>query len=139
MDFKNWLVVTVALAIVIFIGAVEAQVVTTKRADPAPPAAQSSSKAKAQASVELTNKGKYEPATVKVHVGDTVEWTNKSDSLMWVASNPHPSHTGLPGFDQRELLRHGASWQFTFNKPGRFGYHDHLEPSRRGTVIVEAK
>jgi plastocyanin len=89
------------------------------------------------ATVKLTADG-YMPSLVTIRAGQNVEWTDTLDSLMWVASDPHPAHNGLPGFDQAKVLHKGDSWSFTFNSPGRFSYHDHLYPARRGVVVVTA-
>ena len=109
--------------------------------------------------VRYTNNG-FDPSVVTVKASTTVEWINLSDKLMWVASNPHPSHTGLPGFDERgvegnEPPRNDLQsvmppllplaqahtgvkeYRYTFLKVGRWGYHNHLVPEDRGVVIVQ--
>lgn len=96
--------------------------------------------------VDYTNKG-FEPKIITITVGTSVIWANHSDKLMWVGSDPHPSHTDLPGFDQKEagyrlipqVEAHGSnesSYEYTFTKVGRWGYHNHLSPNDRGLVIV---
>ena len=79
----------------------------------------------------------FEPATITVSEGDTVTWENRSDVPMWVASDPHPSHTDYPEFDASEGFAPGSSYSFTFDRTGNWGYHDHLSSFRTGTVIVE--
>ncbi len=102
--------------------------------------------------IVYTNKG-FEPASITVGLGATVEWVNESDKLMWVASNDHPSHSILPGFDQKgsegnvsapqssvpvALAHTGVEiYRYTFEKRGRWDYHNHLVPADRGTVVVE--
>ena len=102
--------------------------------------------------VIYTNKG-FEPDFTTVSVGTTVEWVNESDKLMWVASDDHPSHTKLPGFDQKGsegnvdppqslvpvAYAHAGveAYRYTFREPGRWEYHNHLVPSDGGTVVVE--
>ena len=68
-------------------------------------------------------------------------------SRMWVASDPHPSHTGYSGttkqqhcpdvqgvaFDQCSI---GPSYSFVFQKIGTWGYHNHASANDGGTVIV---
>ena len=136
MDRKNWLLVIGALVLVAGVGIFGSQAISDERSAKSVPIPVS--KGPAQATVELTSHGTFEPDTVTIKSGQTVKWVNNSGGLMWVASNPHPTHTDLPGFDQKQVMHSGDSWEFTFIKAGRFGYHDHLEPSRRGTVIVEA-
>jgi plastocyanin len=96
----------------------------------ASPSANSSSNA-----VSFTANG-FEPHSVTIKVGQTVTWTNKSSDDLWVASNPHPTHTDYPGFDELKSMPTGQTYSFTFTKVGNWGYHDHLNPSQMGVVVV---
>lgn len=78
----------------------------------------------------------FEPATVNIKPGDTVVWTNEAGRAAWSASNDHPTHTKLPGFDALRAIQTGQSYEYTFTKAGTWGYHDHLKPSTLGTVVV---
>jgi plastocyanin len=86
--------------------------------------------------VEYTEQG-FTPKTITVKVGTTVTWVNKDSDPMWVASNPHPIHTDLPGFDALKQIPTGETYSYTFTKVGNWGYHNHLNPSNTGTVVVE--
>ncbi len=94
----------------------------------------------------------FVPEEITVKVGTTVEWRSPLGRPMWVASDPHPSHTDLEGFDQRgiSLFRtwlaprhahaHGESaYTYTFTNVGVWNYHNHLYPQDRGTIIVIPK
>ncbi len=89
--------------------------------------------------VTFTDSG-VNPAQVTVKSGQTVTWTNNSSKTVQVASNPHPTHTA-----NRELsngqsvldLASGKSASVTLTKTGTWGFHDHLNPSTVGTVIVQ--
>lgn len=94
------------------------------------PTASSSSNA-----VNFTANG-FEPHSITIKVGQTVMWTNKSSDDLWVASNPHPTHTDYPGFDELKSMPTGQTYSFTFTKVGNWGYHDHLNPSQQGKVVV---
>lgn len=87
-------------------------------------------------SVSITAGGTFSPAVVTVKVGDTVTWTNEGDSSAWVASDPHPVHTGYLGFDAKAPIGPGGTYSFTFEKAGSWNYHNHLHPEAKGTVIV---
>ncbi len=89
----------------------------------------------AATAVTLTASG-YSPATVTVKVGQTVTWTNSSGSSATVTSDPHPTHTDLPGFDSPTLAE-GGTYQYTFTQKGSWGYHNHLDPTTKGTVVVQ--
>jgi len=79
----------------------------------------------------------YSPATLTIKSGDTVVFRNESSGEVWVASNPHPVHTDYPGFDSKKPLAKGEEYSFTFEKTGRFGYHNHLNPSQGATIVVQ--
>lgn len=79
----------------------------------------------------------FEPATLTVPAGTTVTWTNDSSGPMQVDSDPHPSHTDLPEINATRPTQQGATYSATFTKSGTWGYHDHLHPDRKATVIVQ--
>ncbi len=79
----------------------------------------------------------FMPNRLTVPVGTTVTFTNSSSQSMWVASNPHPTHTDYPGFDALRPYNQGESYTFTFSKGGTFGYHNHLNPSQGASILVE--
>jgi hypothetical protein len=70
---------------------------------------------------------------------------------MWVASANHPSHTAYNGtslrehcpdtansaFDECSATAAGTSWSFTFDKTGSWGFHNHVNASEYGKVIVQ--
>ncbi|HSW97884.1 MAG TPA: cupredoxin domain-containing protein [Candidatus Saccharimonadales bacterium] len=78
----------------------------------------------------------FEPNSITIKAGQTVTWTNKDSDDVWVASNPHPTHTDYPGFDELKSMGNGQTYSFTFTKVGNWGYHNHLNPSQHGTVVV---
>ena len=86
--------------------------------------------------VVYTNDG-FSPSVVKVKVGDSVTFRNDSNLSMWVASDPHPSHVNLPGFDALRGAVSGNTYMYTFTKVGTFGYHNHLRSTDRATIVVE--
>lgn len=96
----------------------------------------STSPAATTVAVSLTDTG-FEPATVTVPVGTTVVFTNNGQAAHWPASDPHPLHTGLPGFDAKKGLATGETYSFTFTKVGTFGVHDHLMSSLKGSIVVQ--
>jgi len=79
----------------------------------------------------------FNPQSLTVNAGDTVEFENKSSDDSWPASNVHPTHQLYPGFDAKKPLLPGDSYSFTFTKTGSWGYHNHLEPDVQGTIVVK--
>ena len=96
------------------------------------------------------NGSAFSPDTVTIAKGGTVTFTDTAGATMWVASGMHPAHSGYDSttlsahcaagyagaapFDQCEA---GASYSFTFDKVGSWGYHDHKNSSAFGKIIVQ--
>lgn len=79
----------------------------------------------------------FSPESITVKKGETVVFENKTGKRASVASNDHPTHLLYPEFDQYKTDARGKDeFRFTFEKVGTWGYHDHLNASVRGTVIV---
>ena len=85
--------------------------------------------------VAVTPNG-FVPATITIPSGETVTWVNESGDDTWPASDVHPTHERYPGFDARRAVRSEESWSFTFERAGRWTYHDHLLPETKGVVVV---
>src|SRR5690348_14232512 len=78
----------------------------------------------------------FSPDTLTIKAGTLVTWTNKIGKIAQVDSNPHPVHTSYPlmNFD---TFSDGSSISLVFDKPGTYHYHNHLNPSQTGTIVVE--
>ncbi len=87
----------------------------------------------------------FVPASFTVTAGTSVTFQNSGSGAMRVASDPHPAHTDYPTtggcvastFDSCSNIAPGMSWTFTFDKVGTWGYHNHLNPSEKGTIVVQ--
>ena len=79
--------------------------------------------------VSITKDG-FVPAETIVNAGDTVTWTNKDTANHQVVGNGG-------GFSS-PVLASGQSYTHTFLLPGTRAYHDGLQPSSKGSVIVTA-
>lgn len=82
------------------------------------------------------NANGFSPANLTIKTGTTVIWTNKSGQEGNVSSDPHPIHTNYPPLNLGSFAN-GDSVSLTFDKAGTYGYHDHLNPSFKGTIIVQ--
>lgn len=70
----------------------------------------------------------FVPASVTVHVGATVTWTNGDEE---------PHTVVAPGGPFRSTpLTPGATFRYTFGKPGHYSYVCTIHPFMRGTVVV---
>jgi len=76
------------------------------------------------------------PAEVTINVNDTVIWLNKDSVNRIIASDPHPAHTLLPELVSGNLSAN-QTYSFKFTKAGTWTYHDHNNPTLKGTVIVK--
>ncbi len=85
--------------------------------------------------VKYTNRG-FMPAKLDLKNGDVVTFVNNSDLYFWPASDLHPSHLLYPEFDPKKALEKGETWKFVFRKSGTWGFHDHLDPTKRGEIKI---
>lgn len=88
-----------------------------------------------QVTVGLSAAG-FAPQTIRIKPGIKVVWVNKSGSTATVNSASHPTHFIYPALNLNSF-EDGQSLELVFDKPGTYNYHDHLNPSRTGTVIAE--
>ena len=80
--------------------------------------------------------GGFSPAQVSVKVGDTVTFKNDSTKSVQVNSAPHPAHTQFPELNIGTIAA-GESKTVAFTTAGTKKYHNHLNPSQTGTIVVE--
>lgn len=104
----------------------------------------------ATAVVLYTDDG-FVPQVFNIKAGEAVTFVNGSTNPMWPATAIHPTHKVYPGsdiakcgtadvskiFDACQAIAAGSEWLFTFMEKGSWGYHDHLNPNMRGTIVVE--
>ncbi len=79
----------------------------------------------------------FSPMILRIKKGDAVTFKNTSTTGLWVASNPHPTHTMLPGLDANRTLINGETYIYTFTQIGSWGFHNHLSSQFQGTIVVE--
>jgi plastocyanin len=73
----------------------------------------------------------FDPAEVTIPTGTAVSWAN-DDTV------PH-TVTATDGAFDSGIFDPGASFSWTFEQPGSFGYICQLHPQMQGTVIVEGE
>ena len=101
-----------------------------------PPSKEAPKRPSPTAFVTITSSG-FNPATLLISKGETVQWVNNDSKTHQPASNPHPVHDNLPGFDAKEPMKSGETYLFTFEQTGTFGYHDHINPTTNASVVVK--
>ena len=72
----------------------------------------------------------FTPATITIHVGDTVTWVNNGPSAHTATASNNSFNTGV--------LQKGKSASHTFTTAGTFSYICSIHPFMHGTVIVLA-
>ena len=85
--------------------------------------------------VQVTSTG-YQPMNLTIKAGTTVTWINNSGTVVTVSSNDHPTHLLYPPLNLGKFSD-GGQMSLTFDAPGTYGYHNHLNPSQTGTITVE--
>lgn len=78
----------------------------------------------------------FDPSSLNIKKGQRVVWVNKSGGKVTVNSNNHPTHLVYPPLNLGEF-KDGFSVQLVFGETGKFGYHNHYNPSQTGEIIVE--
>lgn len=86
--------------------------------------------------IEITAKG-FSPSSITIPRGASVRFINKDANQHWPASGVHPVHQVCPGFDALRPLSPGESYSFSFIETKTCPMHDHLNPSLRGSIVVE--
>lgn len=71
----------------------------------------------------------FDPQRARIAIGDTIRWTNKG-------SHPHTVTADDSSFDTQ--LEPGQSFEYTFTQLGTVPYHDKLNPTLTGRVVVQA-
>jgi amicyanin len=72
----------------------------------------------------------FNPQTLTVKAGTTVNWTNKDDIPHTVAA--------VSGQFKSKALDTADAYSFTFTTPGVYEYFCSLHPHMTGTIVVEA-
>jgi plastocyanin len=99
------------------------------------PVSKADEKVGEETKVTLTNSG-FAPSTLRVKAGTKVIWENKSQRMATVDSDIHPTHRLYP-FLNLGNFSPGENLSVTFDKADTFTYHNHINSSQTGTVVVE--
>lgn len=89
-----------------------------------------------QAKEIAVTKNGFDPDTVIIKAGTKVVWINQSGESATVNSAVHPTHLLYPPLNLGQF-NDGSTVNLVFDKPGKYTYHNHLNPTQTGTVIVE--
>lgn len=79
----------------------------------------------------------FQPAKITANLCDRLRLTNGSQALRQPAADPHPTHSSFPELDPKRPLQPGEAFEVILNRPGRYGWHDHLNPGLKGQIVIE--
>lgn len=81
----------------------------------------------------------FSPALVTIKPGDRVIWVNRtSGAAVTVNSADHPTHQVYPPLNLGEF-KTNQSVQLVFNEVRAYKYHNHLNPSQTGIIVVKSE
>ncbi len=127
-------VVIIAIAILVLVGGA---FMLTKGTDDKPAAENAPivSTDSSGAVITYTDNG-FSPSTSTVSSGTTITIKNDSTKSLQFASSDHPTHTKNPELNGA-TIEPGQTQTITVTKKGTNGYHNHLNASDTGTIIVQ--
>jgi plastocyanin len=74
----------------------------------------------------------FAPASLTVHVGDSITWTNHDQAPHDVTTTAGPVAVHSP------MLTTGQSWTYTFTQPGAYAYLCSIHPDMKAAITVLA-
>ncbi len=78
----------------------------------------------------------FAPKTLTIKTEQKVIWKNESGEAATVNSSAHPTHRDYPPLNLGNFSD-GQTLELIFDTPGTYHYHNHLNPSQTGTIIVQ--
>ena len=87
------------------------------------------------ATISITAGG-FDPSVLAVKQGTKIVWTNQDEAIHQVVSNSHPEHKDLAEL-KSEVLNDDQTYEYTANQKGTYGYHDEMDPTLNGKLIIE--
>src|SRR5487761_1577732 len=85
--------------------------------------------------IEITPTG-FVPSTLTVPAGAKVVWVNEDVMPHLPAADPYPTHSSLPSLVAPRALGQKETYSFLFTKAATLHYHDDINPTLVGTVVV---
>jgi len=126
------IIIGIIIAVIIVGGLIFAQKNFTRVREPVPrPESQATERI-----IVKTDSG-FNPANITVKLGDKAIFKNEGTKDIWPASNLHPTHTIYLEFDALKPIPPQENYSFTFERAGKWPYHDHLDPTFGGVITVE--
>lgn len=78
----------------------------------------------------------FTPEFIVLHLGDSVNIKNTSQTEIEAAVGKHENHQRLKGF-QEKIIKPKEGYTFTPLEKGVFDLHNHLNPKNTGYLIID--
>ncbi len=101
------------------------------------PATESAAPSEEEENVVKISSSGFSPQNITIKAGEFVTWVNEDTQDHQVQSAVHPTHQLYAPLNTVGLIKSGEKKSLSFPDPGTYKYHDHLNPSIIGSVIVE--
>ena len=134
MKIQKLLMVSVVVASALVLTACSKTASQKTATDQAPTTESSSAPALAN-TITYTDTG-FSPNPLNVKVGEVVTFNNTSNNVVQVNSAPHPAHNLYPVLNIG-AINPGESKSITFTSAGTYKYHNHLNASQNGQIVVQ--
>lgn len=89
-----------------------------------------------QAAVVTFNNGQFSPSKLNVKKGEKIIVRNESSAKIQFDSDPHPAHNLYPELNIG-TIEPGQLKTLVITKEGTYTYHNHLDASQRGQLVIE--
>lgn len=96
----------------------------------------SSPSAEIKENIIIISDNSFSPAEITIKVDESLIWKNETLENHTVNSSAHPAHTDYTPLNLGNIPL-GESKSLSFPVAGTYKYHDHLNPSLAGIIIVE--
>lgn len=139
----KWVIIGVVTVVILGFGGLSLFGGSSQGKDCASETAEKSATATAEVAVVATvthKDGEFTPNCLQISQGTTVTWVNNGENDIQIGADPHPVHSGnkeVSGGEYVLTLGPGEVATVTFEKTGKSAYHDHLNSSAGGAIIVE--
>ncbi|MBI4036579.1 cupredoxin domain-containing protein [Candidatus Daviesbacteria bacterium] len=143
---RNNLIIILAVVVILLVGGYmlfksqggynPSQPSSTYTSSPSPsPSPATTSATAAQNVVTISSTG-FNPSSITIKKGESVNWMNSDSSAHAVNSAVHPTHLIYPPLNLG-TIQPGNQKLLIFPVAGTYKYHDHLNPSSTGVVVVQ--
>ena len=135
MNFKRTILLTAIVSGGLFLGACNKT--STSNVSTGPTSTKPTGEETVKESAVITYNGStFSPATLNVEKNQKIIFKNDSSVEVAVYSNDHPTHKLFPELNIGSIEAKQLK-TLLLTKPGIYTYHNHLNSSQKGTIIVK--